>query len=163
LDYSIIIGLDSNPLEFVHAELPGSVDLIPESLVKGTSKMKEETNDSQPAAPAQPDTDLVSLLHAMQQQLVHLEKKVDQLLSRSQEKSFEERPSHARSFGRRPVSRPFRSHEHSHPNDKREREHGPRDRDSVPGHFYERRPQEKARRPGPKKKPYAFKRDGWDK
>jgi hypothetical protein len=120
--------------------------------------MKEETNVNPSAESDQPDINLVSLLKTMQQQLLHLEKKVDLLLSRSHEKSFDERASLARSFGRRSFSKPFRSHDQSHHYDKREREHSPRDRDSVPGHFYERRPQEKGRRSHPGKKPFAFKR-----
>ncbi len=117
--------------------------------------MKEEKNDN-PSVP-DPDTDLVSLLQAMQQQLLQLEKKVDFLISRSQEKS-RERPPHARSFDGRSFSRPFRSHDHSHYHDKREQGHSPRDRNSVSGHFYERRPQEKGRRSIPGKKPFGFKR-----
>ena len=119
--------------------------------------MKEETNADPSAMPDPPDTDLVFLLQAMQQQLLQLEKKVDLLISRSQEKS-KERPPHARSFERKFFSKPFRSHDPSHYRDKREREHSPRDRDSVPGHFYEQRPQKQSRRSNPGKKPYAFKR-----
>jgi hypothetical protein len=104
-----------------------------------------------------PDTDLVFLLQAMQQQLLQLEKKVDLLISRPQEK-FRERPPHVRSFERRSYSKPFRSHDYSHYHDKKERENSPGDRDSVPGHFYERRPQEKGRRSNPGRKPFAFKR-----
>ena len=117
--------------------------------------MEEEKNVNQ--SMPDPDTDLVFLLQAMQRQLLQLEKKVDLLISRSQEKS-EERPPHARSFERRSFPKQFRSHEYSHYHDKKEREHSPRDRDSVPGHFYERRPQEKGRRSNPGKKPFAFKR-----
>jgi hypothetical protein len=119
--------------------------------------MKEEENIDQSAAPDQAETDLVSLLSAMQQQLLHLEKKVDLLLKRSPEKSFEERPSHAKSFGRGTFPKSYRPHDHSH-HDRRERERNPRDRDSVPGHFYERRPQEKGRRANPAKRPFTFKR-----
>jgi len=120
--------------------------------------MKEEPKDSPSPVPDQTDTDLVSLLRAMQQQLTHLEKKVDMLVSRSQERSSEERPAHARSFGRRPLSKQYRPHDQTHQHDKREREYPPRDRDAVRGHFYERRPQEKSRRSTPRKKPFAFKR-----
>jgi hypothetical protein len=117
--------------------------------------MKEEENGN-PSVP-EPDTDLVFLLQAVQRQLLQLEKKVDLLISRSQEKS-KERPPHARPFERRSFSKPFRSHDHSHYYDKKDREHSPIDRDSVPGHFYERRPQKKGRRSNPGKKPFAFKR-----
>ena len=117
--------------------------------------MKEEKNVS-PSLP-DPDTDPVSLLQAMQRQLLQLEKKVDLLISRSQEKS-KERPPHARSFERRSFSKPFRSNDYSHYHDKKERDRSPRDSDSVPGHFYERRPREKGRRSSHGKKPFAFKR-----
>jgi hypothetical protein len=120
--------------------------------------MIEETNANPADLPDQPDTDLVSLLRTMRQQLLHLEKKVDLLISRSQEKPSEERPPQGRSFRRKSFLKPFRTQGHSHPHDKREREHGPRDRDSVPGHFYERRPQGKSHRSNPGKKPFAFKR-----
>jgi hypothetical protein len=120
--------------------------------------MKEETNENPTALADETETDLVSVLRSMQQQLLHLEKKVDLLISRSQEKSSDDRPHHARSFGRRPMGKQFRSPEHATHHDKRQREYGPRDRDSAPGHFYERRPQEKTRRPSSKKKPFAFKR-----
>jgi len=119
--------------------------------------MKEETNADPSAVPDQPDTDLVFLLQAMQQQLLQLEKKVDLLISRSQEKSGE-RPPYARSFEGKSFSKPFRSYDSSHYSDKRDRERSPRDRDSVFGHFYERRPQKQSRRSNPGKKPYAFKR-----
>jgi hypothetical protein len=120
--------------------------------------MKEESSFNPSAEPDQPDTDLVSLLKKMQQQLLLLEKKVDLLISRSQEKSFGERPSQDRPFRKRPFSKPFRSFDHSHRHGKGEREHNPRERDSAPGHFYERRPQEKSRGSNPRKKPFVFKR-----
>jgi hypothetical protein len=119
--------------------------------------MKEEVEENldPSAAPDQPETDLFSLLRAMQQQLLHLEKKVDLLLGR--QKSYEERPSHAKSFNRGSFSKSYRPHDHSH-HERREREQGPRDKDSVRGHFYERRPQEKARRANPTKRSFGFKR-----
>ena len=120
--------------------------------------MNEESSLNPPAVPDQPETDLASLLKRMQQQLLLLEKKVDLLLSRSQEKSFEERPSQGRPFGKRPFSKPFRSFDNSSRHGKGERERNPRDRDSAPGHFYERRPQEKSRISNPRKKPFVFKR-----
>jgi hypothetical protein len=119
--------------------------------------MKEETDPAPSAVRDQSDTDLISLLQAMQQQLLQLEKKVDLLVVRSQEKSGERSP-HARSFERTSFSKPFRSRDHSHYHDKRERERNPIDRDSAPGHFYDRRPQEQNRRSNPGKKRYAFKR-----
>jgi hypothetical protein len=115
--------------------------------------MNEESSLNPSAVPDQPDADLVSLLKRMQQQLLILEKKVDLLISRSQEK-----PSHDRPFGKRPFSKPFRSFDHSQRHSKGEREHNPRERDSAPGHFYERRPKEKSRGSIPRKKPFGFKR-----
>jgi len=120
--------------------------------------MKEETNVDPSAVPDQPDTDLVSLLKTMQQQLVALETKVDLLISRSQEKNFNERSSQDRSFGRRSFSKPFQSRTHPRLHNAGEREHRSRDKDSTPGHFYERRPQEKSRRSNPRNKQFAFKR-----
>jgi hypothetical protein len=120
--------------------------------------MKEEENDDLSAMPDQPDTDLLSLLREMQHQLHLVEQKVDLLLSRSEEKSLEERPPHARPFERRGFPKQYRPRDNSHHHDKRERDRGPRDRDSVPGHFYERRPQAKGRRSAPGKKPFGFKR-----
>jgi hypothetical protein len=123
--------------------------------------MKEETNSTPSEEERdQPDADLVSMLENMQQQLHSLEKKMDLLISRSQERPFDERSRspQARTFGRRPFSKPFRPNDHTHRHDKGEREHGSRDRESSPGHFYERRPQEKSHRPSPRKKPFGFKR-----
>jgi hypothetical protein len=119
--------------------------------------MKEETKAEPSAAPDQRDTDLVFLLQAVQQQLIQLEKKVDLLIRRSQEKSGE-KPHHAGSFDRKAFSKPFRSHDHAHHRDKGEHEHGHRNRDAGPGHFYERRPQGQSRRSNPGKKRFAFKR-----
>jgi hypothetical protein len=126
--------------------------------------MNEEPNFNPSVEPDQAEPDLVSLLKRMQQQLLHLEKKVDLLLSRSQEKSFEERPSQDRPFHKRPFSKPFRSFDRSphHGKGEREREHSPRERGAAPGHFYDRRPKEKSRSVGPRKKPFVFKRKDRD-
>jgi hypothetical protein len=120
--------------------------------------MNEESSLNPSAVPDQPDTDLISLFKGMQQQLLLLEKKLDLLISRSQEKTFEERPSQGRPFRKRPFSKPFRSFDNSQRHGKGEREHNPRERSSAPGHFYERRPQEKSRSVNPKKKTFGFKR-----
>jgi hypothetical protein len=115
--------------------------------------MNEESNSNTPAVPDPPDTDLVSLLKKLQQQLLILEKKVDLLIGRSQEMPFQDRP-----FRKKTFSKPFRSFDQPHRHGKGEREHHPRERDSAPGHFYERRPKEKSRGANPKRKPFGFKR-----
>ena len=115
--------------------------------------IEDESSLNPSEVPDQPDTDLASLLKAMQQQLLLLEKKVDLLISRSQE-----RPSQDRSFRKRPFSKPFRSFDHSLHHGKGEREHNPGQREPARGHFYEQRPQEKSRGPNPRKKPFGFKR-----
>jgi hypothetical protein len=115
--------------------------------------MEKETKVNPTDLSDQTDTDLVSLLQSMQQQLVHLEKKIDLLIGRSQE-----RPSHAQPFGRRSFSKSPRPHDHSRYHDSRERESSPRNRDSNAGRFYERFPQKKERSSSPGRKSFAFKR-----
>ena len=119
--------------------------------------MNEESSLNASEAPEQPDTDLVSLLKRMQQQLLLLEKKVDLLLSRSQEKTFREKPSQDRSFRKRPFPKAFQSFDRSHHHGKGEREHNSRERDSAPGHFYEQRPKQKSRVSNPRKRPFVFR------
>jgi len=120
--------------------------------------MNEESTLNPSAVPDPTDNDLVSLLKRMQQQLLLLEKKVDLLIRRSQEKTFGEKPPQDRPFRKRPFSKPFRSLDRPQRHGQGEREHNPRERDSPPGHFYERRPKEKSRGSNPGKRPFAFKR-----
>jgi hypothetical protein len=119
--------------------------------------MKEESNVNPSEVPDKSDTDVASLLKGMQQQLLFLEKKLDLLISQSQGKPSGERASPDRSFRKRPFSKPFRSFDHPQRHGQGERGHNPRERDSAPGHFYERRPGEKGRSPSPRKKSFSFK------
>jgi len=75
--------------------------------------MNEESPITPSAIPDESDTDIVSLLKKMQQQLHFLEKKIDLLFRQSQErqpgeKTFPNRPSQ-----KRPFSKQYRSYDHS--------------------------------------------------
>jgi hypothetical protein len=119
--------------------------------------MKEESNVNPSAVPDGSDTDVVSLLSKMQQQLLFLERKIDLLISQSQGRPSGEKTSPDRPFRKRPFSKPFRSFDHPQRHGKGEYGHSPRERDSAQGHFYEHRPREKGRGPSPRKKSYSFK------
>jgi hypothetical protein len=118
--------------------------------------MNEESsfNPSEEPDPPETDTDIVSLLKRMQQQLNFLEKKIDILISQSQEKTFGEKPFPNRSFQKRPFSKPLHSFDRSQRHSRGDHEHSPRDRDSAQGRFYERRKPENKRSPNAKRKPY---------
>ena len=131
---------------------------IPDLTVKGDRKMNEESNIDPSAVSNQSDTDIVSLLKRMQQQLLSLDRKIDILINQSKEKPFWERPSSDRSFRKRPFSKPLRLFDHSQRRGKGEHEHNPRERDSAQGHYHERRPRQNHRGSNPKKKPFSFKR-----
>jgi hypothetical protein len=128
--------------------------------------MKEESSinpsavrdESESESESESETDVASLLKRMQQQLLFLERKIDLLISQSHERPSRERSSPDRPFPKRPFSKPFRSFDHTQRHGKGEHGHSPRERDSVQGHFYERRPGEKKRSPNPKKKPFSYKR-----
>jgi hypothetical protein len=120
--------------------------------------MNEDPSVRPSTIPERSDTDLVSLLNKMQQQLLFLEKKIDLLISQSQERPSGEKTSQDRPFRKRPFSKPFRSFDQPQRHGKGEHGHSPRERDSAQGHFYERRPGEKKRSTSPKKKPFSFKR-----
>jgi hypothetical protein len=120
--------------------------------------MNEESIVSPSAVPEEPDTDVASLLKRMQQQLLSLERKIDTLISQSQERPsggnvFPDRP-----FRKRPFSKPFRSFDRPQRHGKGEHGHSAGERDSAKGHFYEHRPHDKSRGPSPKKKSFSFKR-----
>jgi hypothetical protein len=119
--------------------------------------MKEELSVNPSPTPDESDTDVVSLLKRMQQQLLFLEKKMDLLISQSQERPSGEKTTPDRNFRKRPFSKPFRSFDHPQRHGKGEYGHSPRERDSAQGHFYERRPREKGRGPNPGKKSYSFR------
>jgi hypothetical protein len=118
--------------------------------------MNDEWSAEPSAAPDESDTDVFSLLKSMQQQLLLMEKKIDRLISHSQERPSGEKSSD-RTFRKKPFSKPFRSFEHPQRHGRGEYGHGNRERDSAQGHFYEHRPSKKGRGPGPGKKP-SFKR-----
>jgi hypothetical protein len=119
--------------------------------------MKDETILKQPAAPEPSKPDLYAMLESIQQQLLLLEKKVDQLVGRSQEKN---RSPRDRSFRKDSFSKPFKSFDPSRHRGKGERDRGSRE-NATPGHFYEyydRRPKEKGRTSSLRKKVFGFKR-----
>jgi hypothetical protein len=124
--------------------------------------MNEESSVNPTTAQDPSDTEVVSLLKKVQQQLLFLEKKVDLLISQSQEKPSGERAFPERSFRKRSYSKPYRSFDQPARHGKGEHGNSPRDRDSAPGHFYERRPGQKSRVPSPRKKPFAFPRKDRD-
>ena len=98
--------------------------------------MTEQFKSDNPSAPQQSETDVVVLIKKMQQQLAFLEKKIDLLVSQSQEKPFREK-----SFSRpsRPFDRPYRPGGH-YP-DKRDHGEGSRERSFRPGHYSDKRDQ----------------------
>jgi len=120
--------------------------------------MKEESNINLTEVPDESDTDVVSLLKKMQQQLLFLERKIDLLVSQSQPRPSGDRPSTDRPFRKRPFSKPFRSFDNPQRQGKGDYGHSSRERDSSPGHFYDRRPHDKNRGPNPRKKPSFIKR-----
>lgn len=92
------------------------------------------------------DAELFSLLENMQRQLFLLEKKVDLLISRSQEKPSGNRQFRDRSFGRERGRRNEES----------------KQRSAAQGHFYERRPATGGRGANPRKKRSGFPRKDWE-
>ena len=120
--------------------------------------MNEESSMNPPVVPDEPDTDIVSMIKRMQQQLLSLEKKMDLLIRQSQERSSGDKASPDRPFRKRPFSKPFHSFDRPPRHGKGEHGHNPRERDSAQGHFYEHRPGEKSRGPSPRKKSFSFKR-----
>ena len=120
--------------------------------------MNEESSVNPSTQSDTSDTDVVDLLHKLQQQLLFLERKIDLLISQSQGRPSGDKASTDRPFRKRPFSKPFHSFDHPQHHGKGEHGRSPNDRDSAPGHFYERRPREKGRGPSSKKKPNFFKR-----
>ena len=120
--------------------------------------MKEESSISPSAVPDESETDVVSILKRMQQQLLFLERKIDLLISQSQERPFGEKTSPDKPFQKRPFSKPFRSFDHPQRHGKGGYGRSPRERESAQGQFYERRLREKSRGPNPKKNPFPFRR-----
>jgi hypothetical protein len=133
-----------------------------ESLVNETET--EETDLS--------ETDLVSLVKRMQQQLNYLEKKIDILISQSQPKPFRERTERPfregsdrpfregaeRPFRKKTFSRPSRSFDRPRPHSREEHESSPREREAAPRRFYDRFNPAKKRSAIPKKRPFSPRR-----
>jgi hypothetical protein len=119
--------------------------------------MKEEPSIN-PSEEPDESTDVVSLLKRIQQQVIFLERKIDMLISQSQERPSGNNTPAGRTFRKRPFAKPFRSFDHPQRTGKREFGDRPKERDSGPGHFYERRPHDKSRSPSNRKKPFTFKR-----
>jgi hypothetical protein len=120
--------------------------------------MNEESSITPSEIPDGPNTDVVSLLKKMQQQLLFLERKIDSLISQSQERPHGEKASSDRPFQKRSFSKPFRSFDHPRRRSTEDRGRSSKEGDSAQGHFYEHRPRGKNRGPNPKKKPFSFKR-----
>lgn len=120
--------------------------------------MNKESSTNASAVPDESDTDVVSLLKRMQQQLLFLERKIDLLISQSQERQPEGRTSPQRPFQKRPFSKPFHSFDHPQHHGEGEHRQGRREGESVQGHFYDRRPRDKRRGPNPKRKTFPYKR-----
>ena len=104
------------------------------------------------------EEDMASLLKGLQKQLITLENKVDLLLRRSQEKPMGEAPARERQFRRTTGPRPSRPFVHSDRNPREDRGpregRGPREREAPRSHYYDRRPDDKAKGGKPKKKPF---------
>ena len=120
--------------------------------------MNEESSITPSPIPDEPNTDVVSLLKKMQQQLLFLERKLDLLISQSQERLHAEKSSSNRPSQKRPFSKQFLPFDHPRRRSREEHGHGPGVSGSAHGHFYEHRPLGKNRGPNPKKKPFPFKR-----
>lgn len=101
----------------------------------------------------QAESDVLGLIRKMHQQLVFLEKKIDILISHSQEKPFREKPFSKpfRSFGR-----PYRT---GYPQDKRAHDEGSRERNFPSGHHFEKRPGNEHRKFGGPQKSYSGDRE----
>ena len=108
------------------------------------------------------ENEIVSLLKRMSQKLTFLENKIDQLVSQSQERPFENRRSPNQYFPKRPSSRPPRPYERTDRYPRGDRDRAPRDRDSAPGHYYERGKPDKKRSPVARKKPFFSHRKDRD-
>lgn len=119
-------------------------------------------NTTEEADPS--ETDLVSLVKRMQQQLNYLEKKIDVLISQSRPKPFRERTERPfrerpeRPFQKRTFSKPSRSFDRPRPHTREEHESTPREREPAPRRFYERHSPAKKRSANFKKRPFSPRR-----
>lgn len=109
--------------------------------------MSEQFKHNGSLPPASTEQDVIALVKKMQQQLVFLEKKIDILISQSQDRPFRQKP----------FSRPFRPFGY-HRRPEREHENTSEEkRFDRPRHFEKRHGQDK-RGFDQKKKPFYFKR-----
>jgi len=115
--------------------------------------MDEQLSDDTPAVPDLTGTEVVSLLKRMQQQLLFLEKKIDMLISQSQQ-----RPSPERPFRKPPFSKPSRPFGHFHHHGEGEPNRNFGEKDSAQGRHSEHRQRDAKRSFGPRKKPFLSKR-----
>ena len=115
--------------------------------------MTEQLKSDNFSAPQQTGSDVLVLIKKMHQQLVFLEKKIDILISQSQEKPFREKRflKPFRSFGR-----PYRP---GHFHDKRDQSEGLRERSFHSGSHFEKRREEENRGFGGPKKDYSDSRE----
>jgi hypothetical protein len=120
--------------------------------------MDNESSITPSAIPDEADHNIFSLLKKMQQQLLFLEKKVDLLISQSQERTHGERAVTDRPFRKRPFIQRPHSSEYPRHRPKGERTTSPSESDSARGHFYEHHLRGKSRGPVPKRKPFTHKR-----
>jgi len=112
---------------------------------------KQFRHDSS-SVPPQAETDVVSLIKRVQQQLAFLEKKIDTLISQSQEKPFRGKPFP------KPFPKPFRPFSHSHHHDRGERDNSSRERDFSRGRPFEKHQGGENQEFGPKKKPFFHRK-----
>jgi hypothetical protein len=102
--------------------------------------------------PDDSDNDVASMIAKMQRQLLFLEKKIDILISKTEEK-----PSYERSSYKKPFQKSYRPPEHSRRYGNEDRGEGRRDKDSDQG-FYSRYGKEGNRSVRPRKKPFDPKK-----
>ena len=115
--------------------------------------MTEQLKSDNSSAPQQTEPDVLVLIKKMHQQLAFLEKKIDILISQSQEKPFREKHflKPFRSFGR-----PYRP---GYYHDKRDQGEDLRGRSFHSGHHLEKRQGDENRGPGGPKKDYSDDRE----
>ena len=110
--------------------------------------MKDESSVNLPQDPDGNDSDVVSLLQALQQRVLFLERKIDLLSGQLQERPRREAPPD-RPFHKRPYYGSTNAAERPHRHGGEDR-HGPKKTGPARAPFYERRPH--GRKPGPAKK-----------
>ena len=120
--------------------------------------MNEESMIAPSGTPDEADTDIISLLKKIQQQVLSLERKMDLMIRQMRERRPGERESSNRPSQKRPFSKQYRPFNHPRDRGRGEQGHNPRESDSAPRHFYENRPRGKSRGPNPRKKSFSFER-----